>query len=91
MAIIPLDNGFNLLFERGDKNLRLIISDGTTELACRKETTANLLHFLSSATNSLFKGRLQLHKHADVVAIILKGSAIGFIPIPAFKSLLNNL
>lgn len=91
MNILTLNGGLLLHIETGDKKLRLVISNGTTEMACRKVTPAILLQFLSSTNQNLFKGRLQLFKDTDAVNIVLKGTPVGIIPIPVFKNALHTL
>jgi hypothetical protein len=77
MIKLTLNNNLSLLFEKDSKKIRLIITDGDTELACRKETLANLRRFLQLNQSSLFKGRLQLHKQDKVIVVTLKGHPMG--------------
>jgi hypothetical protein len=79
MTQFKLTGNLFLLTEPDGKNLRLIISDGVSELACRKETPGNLKRFLGSAETSLFKGRLQLRKNNEALVVVLKGEDIGVI------------
>jgi hypothetical protein len=57
--------------------LRLVISEGAAELACRKETPGALKRFLASAETRLFKGRLQLRKDKEAVILVLKVRILG--------------
>ena len=91
METIKLNDNLLLTFEPHNKKLRLVITDGHTELACRKETPGNLLHFLASGQNSLFKGRLQLHKSTGDIAVVLKGSPVGTAPVSTFTKALDAL
>jgi hypothetical protein len=91
METIKLNDNLLLTFEPDNKKLRLVITDGITELACRKETPANLHRFLTGGQNSLFKGRLQLHNITGDIAIVLKGNPIGLIPTADFTKQLNTL
>lgn len=89
MMPLKLSYGLFLLFEPQDKKLRLIITDGNNELACRKETRSVLKRFLSSAQSQLFKGRLQLHKSDEVLTVVLKGKPVGAINLPDLEAALN--
>ena len=77
MIKLTLNNNFSLLFEKHNKKIKLIITDGYTALACRKETLANLRRFLQPDQSSLFKGRLQLHKQDEIIVVTLKGHPMG--------------
>lgn len=78
-----------LLVQPSDKKLRLVISDGATELACRKETPGALKRFLASAETHLFKGRLQLRKDKEAVILVLKGEDIGAIGVAELKRVIS--
>jgi hypothetical protein len=91
METIKLNNNLLLTFEADNKKLRLVITDGKTELACRKETPGNLRRYLTGEQSSLFKGRLQLHKSAGDIAVVLKGNPIGIVATVGFTKLLNAL
>nr|WP_067058128.1 hypothetical protein [Mucilaginibacter sp. L294] len=91
METIKLNDNLLLTFEPDNKKLRLVITDGITELACRKETPGNLRRFLANGQNSLFKGRLQLHKSTGDIAVLLKGTPIGMASISNFTSALNTI
>jgi hypothetical protein len=84
MEIIKLSNNLLLTIEADNKKLRLVITDGLTDLACRKETPGNLHRFLAGEQSSLFKGRLQLHKSTGDIAVVLKGTLVGLVPIASF-------
>jgi len=77
-----------LVVETSGKKLRLVITEGQTELACRKETAGKLKRFLISTETNLFKGRLQLHKNNDTIMIILKGEIAGAVAISEFDNYL---
>ncbi|MBD1364107.1 hypothetical protein IDJ77_09830 [Mucilaginibacter sp. ZT4R22] len=89
MAELKLTGKLSLLIEPADKKLRLVISDEGSELACRKESRGKLKRFLSSAETSIFKGRLQLHKNNNTVAVILKGEDVGVIRLAELEKALN--
>ncbi|MES2062768.1 MAG: hypothetical protein V4456_12660 [Bacteroidota bacterium] len=90
METIKLNDNLLLTFEPDNKKLRLVITDGITEMACRKETPGNLRHFLANEQNSLFKGRLQLHKSTGHIVVLLKGTPVGMAPISNFTRVLNT-
>lgn len=76
-----LSSNMWFLVQPSGKKLRLVISNGTAELACRKESPGALKRFLASAETRLFKGRLQLRKDKEVVILVLKGEDIGVIGV----------
>ncbi|TFF35089.1 hypothetical protein [Mucilaginibacter psychrotolerans] len=76
------------LVQPSGKQLRLIISDGTAELACRKESPGALKRFLASAETRLFKGRLQLRKDKETVIVVLKGEDVGVIAMEELDKVL---
>ncbi|MET3979291.1 hypothetical protein ABIB62_001877 [Mucilaginibacter sp. UYP25] len=90
MKTFNLHNGLQLNIQLDNKKLRLVITDGIAELACRKETASNLNRFLSSAQNNLFSGRLQLHKSEDNITVLLKGKPAGSVSVSELKNVLNN-
>ncbi|TSD65992.1 hypothetical protein FFF34_000915 [Inquilinus sp. KBS0705] len=84
--MINLPENKQLHFERDNKKIRLVLTNGDHELACRKETASKMLSFLTSANEVLFKGRLQLRKNDDdTLTVALKGAVAGTISIAAFK------
>lgn len=89
METIKLSNNLLLTFEADNKKLRIVITDGETELACRKETLRNLRRFFTGEQNSIFKGRLQLHKINGNIAVMLKDTIVGLAPVVTFEKLLN--
>jgi hypothetical protein len=90
MDSIKLGDAYSLAVEAEAKRLRLIILDKDAELVCHKTTASELGRFLQQTDGHLFKGRLQLHKTSDHVAIIMKGEIIGSIPEFEFQILLNS-
>jgi len=78
MAPIPLSQNYALSIEPYEKlRLRLIIYKNGEEYVCRKESLHNLKQFLSADEGRTFKGRLQLLKHGDDIAVEVKGELIG--------------
>ena len=84
----PLSGERFLLIEQGTPKMRLVITNGKEELACRKETKTKLLKFLSTDRSQLFKGRLQLHKKDDNLLVYLHGGPVGVVDIREFKKTL---
>ena len=80
----------SLLVQPDGKKLRLVLTDGSTELACRRETPANLRRFLTSPQTQLFNGRLQLHKTGEAIAVSLKGEQLGVVSIEDFGKALDG-
>nr|WP_294943799.1 hypothetical protein [uncultured Mucilaginibacter sp.] len=89
MAQFELPGKNTLMIEQADKQLRLVISNGTTELACRKVSPSALKRFLASAETSLFKGRLQLHKNNGAVVVALKGEDMGIVALAYLEEMLG--
>ncbi|OOQ60134.1 hypothetical protein [Mucilaginibacter pedocola] len=85
-ATFSLTGNNQLQIEPSGKKLRLVITNGPHELACRMETSANIKCFLASEETQLFKGRLQLHKHGGAILVKLKGEEYGVINANAFLS-----
>jgi hypothetical protein len=89
MEIIKLSNNLWLQSEADNKKLRLVLTDGFTELACRKDTPGKLRRYLTNGESALFKGRLQLHKSNGNIAVVLKNTIVGLVPVATFEKLLN--
>jgi hypothetical protein len=62
-----------------NRRYRLIIYKNGEEHVCRKESLYKLKQFLSADEGRAFKGRLQLLKHGDEIAVEVKGELIGNI------------
>jgi ABC-type antimicrobial peptide transport system ATPase subunit len=75
--------------------VRLIVKHMGTELVCRKEGINQLLEFLYSNNEHLFKGRLQISKNNDQIKILVKEENVGSIDAKTLKdgliSVLNNI
>jgi hypothetical protein len=91
MSQLTLTNTLLFRLENNNKKIRLILTEGDIELACRKETLSNLRSFIRSDQESLFKGRLQLHRQDNAITITLKGQPAGVVTIAAFNKALNTL
>lgn len=86
--MIKLDDRYDLAIEISGKNTRLVMYDNGVEKVCRKTTLKSLFEFIQSGENHLFKGRLQLFKNPDAIAIEVKGRVVGEITA---ETLLNYL
>ena len=91
MQQIILNEKLVLSFELLDKKVRLIVLQADKELVCRKETTKNLQHFLSADQIDIFKGRLQLKKHNDIIEVVVKNMPVAIVSANSFREVLNNL
>ncbi|RWY57212.1 hypothetical protein [Mucilaginibacter gilvus] len=90
MIQFNLPGNLTLLLEPANKKFRLVLIDGTQELACRKETRTNLKRFITSTESQLFKGRLQLYKNDDAIIIKLKGEDVGAITLSELEKALET-
>lgn len=77
MNQIRLNDGIRMRIETMDNNVRLVLSKNSKELACRKGPLKEIDKFLALDTGNLFKGRLQLSKKDDLVAIHLNNKIVG--------------
>ncbi|KQC01080.1 hypothetical protein [Pedobacter sp. Hv1] len=91
MQKIILNNELTLSFEPLGKRVRLVVSTTANELVCRKETIKNLTSFLKLEENHLFKGRLQLNKHGDIIELNIQNKPTALISSKDFEQILNNL
>ena len=91
MQRIALNDRLTLSFEPFGKKVRLIVATKDQELACRKETIKNLLSFLKLGETNIFKGRLQLNKHGEVIELNVKNKPIALVSSKDFEQILNNL
>ena len=91
MESINLENDLTLSFEKLSHTIRLIVSKDNKELICRREKLRNLFAFTKLNKAHFFKGRLQLCKSDDKIAILFKNENIGTISAEGFKQSLNNL
>lgn len=89
MQRIILNEKLSFFFEPSDKKIRLVVTTADEELVCRKETLKKLHYFLAEEHAHLFKGRLQLFKSGDEIAIQVKNEIIVKIPVEKFRQALN--
>lgn len=90
MSIVRLNEKHFFTIEPDGKKVRLIVTDGTNELVCRKETMNRLIRFCTEEDSRIFKGRLQLIKIDKTISIEIKGSIIGTIATTLFLKYLND-
>ncbi|RKR80297.1 hypothetical protein BDD43_0393 [Mucilaginibacter gracilis] len=87
---LKLNHNYSLGFEPHLTNgVRLIVFNGDDEWVCRKETLQNLTKFIAGPEAHVFKGRLQLYKNDDSIAVEVKGQHIGTIALAQLKGLLQ--
>ena len=80
MPTLPLTNNYTFAIEPiTNRRVRLIVYQNDEELVCRKENLKQLNEFLSTDEARAFKGRLQLLKHGDDIAVEVKGELVGNI------------
>lgn len=91
MESIRLTTQLTLWLEPIEEKIRLIVAEGETELACRKEKKKNLFDYLTTDKTDLFKGRLQLKKRDSHIEVHLKGQIIGILRAEDFKERLNKI
>ena len=88
---LKLNEAQNLLIERDQKRLRLVVYKNGDEEVCRKEYLRNINRFLLTENNRLFKGRLQLNKIADRIDVVVKGKTAGSIYADVFSDYLRTI
>jgi len=89
MLPIQLPHNYTLGIEPiTNRRFRIIVFKSGEELVCRRENLKQLRQFLDADEAKAFKGRLQLLKHGDDIAVEVKGELIGNI---SKASLLANL
>jgi hypothetical protein len=82
---------FHLLVETQVEKIRLVITDLLgNELACRKTTNIEIENFLSSSTEKLFKGRLQLLKKGNNIEVLFKKEVALTVSITNLKLKINK-
>jgi hypothetical protein len=80
MPPIPLFPNYALAIEPYEKlRVRIMVFKDGEEYVCRKESLYKLKQFLALDEGRAFKGRLQLVKHGDTVAVDVKGEVLGRI------------
>ncbi len=89
MNNIRLNSMFTFSVEPYNGKLRFVVNGQGHEDVCRIERKKVIETFLQTNNTSIFKGRLQLHKTDDEIAVEVKGEVIGLLPLTTFKQLIN--
>ena len=90
MNVIKLDNEYSFTIENLDKQVRLVVYNKGVENVCRKSTLKNLVGFIQSGEDHLFKGRLQLKKTGDGIDVLVKNHLVGKINMDDFINCLEE-
>jgi len=91
MPLIPLTNSYAFNVEHiTNRRMRLIVYKNGEEYVCRKENVKQLTEFLSEDEAKAFKGRLQLFKHHNDIAVTVKGEFIGSLTPTQLQSCIEN-
>lgn len=90
MNIIKLDNEHSFAIENLDKQVRLVVYNNGVENVCRKSTIKNIVTFIQSGEDHLFKGRLQLNKGPRGISVVVKGAVVGEISPEDFINCLEG-
>ena len=80
-----------MVLDQPDKKVVIAILEADVMLACRKETLGNLKKLMSLTEGRIFKGRLQLSKHGDIIEVIVKNTSVAVLGSSVFEQALNNL
>lgn len=84
-----LNKSLALSVEPYNGKLRFVVNEAGKEWVCRIERKKAIETFLQAESNSIFKGRLQLHKFKNEIAVEVKGEVVGNIPVSSFQKLLS--
>lgn len=84
MKQYQLNDKLTFSIEHQGSKVRLIVSDGHSELVCRKERASVLMKLKDVEDMRLFKGRLQLLKKEELVYVIMKDEMVGTIALADF-------
>ncbi|RFZ95175.1 hypothetical protein D0C36_06510 [Mucilaginibacter conchicola] len=91
MASVEINPGLWLCADTENKKVRLSLNDGHVDLACRLESVSKLNQFIADGEGLLFKGRLQLHKDAGRITVLLNGQPTAQLSVTTLSSLLNSI
>lgn len=89
MDNIGLDNTFTFSVEPYNGKLRFVVSVQGKEFVCRIERKKAVQSFLHKKNSNIFRGRLQLHKLNNDIAVQVKGEVIGNVPVSSFQKLIS--
>jgi S-adenosylmethionine hydrolase len=84
-----LDNTFTFSVEPYNGKLRFVVSDQGKQSVCRIERKKTIECFLHGRNSSIFKGRLQLHKLNNDIAVEVKGEVVGNVSVSSFQKLIS--
>jgi len=91
MHTLKLATNYSLGIEHYEKlRVRLIVYKNGEVYVCRKESLYKLKQFLTLDEGRAFKGRLQLLKHVDDIAVEVKGELIGNVSKAALLASLET-
>ncbi|RXK60883.1 hypothetical protein ESA94_10520 [Lacibacter luteus] len=90
MNNIRLNNTLSFSVEPYNGKLRFVVYENSKEYVCRIERKKAMETFLIADTASIFKGRLQLHKYNNEIAVEVKGEIVGNILLSSFKKMLST-
>lgn len=89
MDNIRPDNTFTFSVEPYNRKLRFVVSGQGKGYVCRIERKKSIESFLQNENSSIFKGRLQLHKLNNEIAVEVKGEIIGNVSVSSFQKLIS--
>lgn len=91
MPALPLTKNYTFGIEPvTNRRFRLIVFKNGEELVCRKENLKQLEDFLNNDEARAFKGRLQLYKHQNDIAVEVKGETVGTLHKADFEAYLKT-
>ncbi len=82
-----LNKSLTLSVEPYNGQLRFVVNEAGREWICRIERKKAIDAFLQRESGSIFKGRLQLHKLKNEIAVEVKGEVVGNISVSSFQKL----
>jgi hypothetical protein len=89
MNCLRLNKSLTLSVESYNGKLRFVVIESGHERVCRIERKKAIAAFLQTESSSIFKGRLQLHKHRNEIAVEVKGEVVANIPLSSFQKLIS--
>lgn len=90
--LFSLDELCSLAIESEEgKKLRLVVLREGEEWVCRQTNSKTLRNFLATPHSALFKGRLQLHKIQEYLAVVVKERVLGHVLVVDFEAVLGKL
>jgi hypothetical protein len=89
MVSLKLNDDTVLSIELHEKRARLVVYKRGVENVCRIESIKNIIGFVESNNQQLFKGRLRLHKASGSIDVEVKGKLEGNIAACDLMTCLN--